>query len=464
MFKLTVVLLLALFFSLPVAAQQDTFDYQIRSIRQGASTSPNEIVIQFEVVNAGATSQDEATVTLHVVSTGEEVASQSIPPLATDDEETITFSLPSADFEAGARVRFGVRIVPPGEDEDETPADEDYGATINFQIPQGTAAPTAVAGQPGTSVGIGGINVDLNNPLVVISIIGGAGVLLILIWVMTLILRLLFSRSPSFTTWQPPYLTNPMIDPNSVQGRRQLWQQHAQSDALTMPCIAGNFMVRKLLIGIDGRKLAGWRLTGMRVSQYDMYGRVARSETLLPSRVVKALDRAARKAPTDRQRAERMVRLAAQRTVDALLKQVKRRNLMLPIALDVRFRGAHGEVLIVFELHRCTGNSWQLVDQWEPEMIVVGGAIHENFTYTLYGQYSGETPKQFRQRLRADLTHMFASMVQHPLPAAPPAPEPIAQPPSPESMLDTAPVPAQLNDATTPNKAPPMIDAEEPSP
>ena len=59
----------------------------------------------------------------------------------------------------------------------------------------------------------------------------------------------------------------------------------------------------------------------------------------------------------------------------------------------------HGEVRILFELYGCVQGYWQLVDQWEPEMIVLHGAIHENFTYTVFGQQPNEQRRAFRQRL-----------------------------------------------------------------
>ena len=109
--------------------------------------------------------------------------------------------------------------------------------------------------------------------------IGVVAIVLILLWVISVIVRLLFSRPPTFAAWQPPYVITPLMDPNSTNGRRQLWQQHAQSDTLPLPCSPGSYMVRKLLIGSSGVKLSGWHVTGLRISQYDRYGRVARSQS-----------------------------------------------------------------------------------------------------------------------------------------------------------------------------------------
>ena len=214
-------------------------------------------------------------------------------------------------------------------------------------------------------------------------------VVVVLLWVLTVIVRLLFSRPPTLPAWQPPYVITPLIDPNSTNGRRQLWQQHAQSDILPAPCAPGEYMVRKLLIGSNGVKLSGWRVTGMRISQYDRYGRVARSQTILPKGTVKALDRAVRKsASLAWEKAERAVRPLRKTLTKSLLKKSTKQNAILPVALDIRLVGMHGEVGILFELYGCVGGDWHEIDHWEPEMRVVNGSIHENFTYTLLGQMS----------------------------------------------------------------------------
>jgi hypothetical protein len=240
--------------------------------------------------------------------------------------------------------------------------------------------------------------------------------------VITLILRALFSRPPTLPAWQPPYVITQLVDPNSTNGRRQLWQQHAESDTLPLPCVPGNYMVRKILIGSSGAKLAGWRVTGLRITQYDRYGRVARSQTVLPKKTVKALDHAVRKsASLDWDKALKATRSAAKALSAAYLKKVKKGSATLPVAVDIRFVGIHGEVRILFELYGCNANAWHEIDHWEPEMRVVNGSIHENFTYTLFGQYPEETGKQFRKRFEADLNRALAAMVQAPPP--PPAAE-----------------------------------------
>ncbi len=176
-------------------------------------------------------------------------------------------------------------------------------------------------------------------------------------------------------------------------------------------------MVRKLLIGTDGGKLKGWRVNGLRISHYDRYGRVARSQIVLPKKTYKALDRAVRKsASLDWERALRAVRPVARALTKTLAKKTNAQNAILPVAVDIRFVGMHGEVRILFELYGCSGDSWEEIDHWEPEMRVVNGSIQENFTYTVAGQHPQEPNKQFRQRLEGDLTHLLATMVQAPPP------------------------------------------------
>jgi hypothetical protein len=180
-------------------------------------------------------------------------------------------------------------------------------------------------------------------------------------------------------------------------------------------------MARKVLIGMNGGKLAGWRVTAMRISQYDMYGRVARSQTIAPKSVVNRTDWAVRKsARLSPKRIERTVRPAAQRLLRDFRKRIKHTP-SLPIALDIRLKGTHGEVRILFELHQCIDNRWQMVDQWEPEMTVLSGNLFENFTYSLHGQRPGEKWRQFDQRLQKELTQVLAVMIQQPPPQVVPA-------------------------------------------
>ena len=86
---------------------------------------------------------------------------------------------------------------------------------------------------------------------------------------------------------------------------------------------------------------------------------------------------------------------------------------MLPFALDIQFEGVADEIRIQFELYHYRDSAWQLIDQWEPELGQTGETVPEQFTYTLNGQLSGESKKEFRQRLQLDVTQLLAGLFYH---------------------------------------------------
>jgi hypothetical protein len=363
-----------------------------------------------------------------IATTGQAVASEPVPPLDANAQLTLTVTIPAntPGLTPGEQVLFLIQVgIGDIEPESSNTVGDNSAITPAITVPavataQPTSEPAATSSTPApdeasqTTTTILPFELDLTNPLHIALIIGAGGILLILIWMLTVILRLLFARPPSFTPWQPPYVSSPLMNPDATAGRRQLWQQHAQADSLSAPCVPGTFMARKALVGMNGGKLVGWRVTAMRISQYDMYGRVARSQTTAPKSVVNRIDRAARKsAKLSPQSIERTVKPAVKRLMRDFRKRMKRTP-TLPIALDIRLKGTHGEVRIIFELYQCVDSQWQMVDQWEPEMTVLSGSISENFTYSLYGQRPGETTRQFQQRLQDELTQMLTAMLQQP--------------------------------------------------
>lgn len=447
--KCLLIFLFVLFSTLPLYAQSAP-DYAVLSLRQAERENPTEAVIQFEVQNTGS-AFDQSTVALITnLRSRQQVASTSIPPLQANETQTVTLRIPYTVFSPEEVVSLGISV---GLTEEE--AAQTIGGRIGITIPAAQVQPTlemvpteevppAETTDPteATTPFDLPLGIDLTNPLHIALLIGAGGILLILIWMFTVILRLLFSRPPTFTTWQPPYVSSPLMNPNSTAGRRQLWQQHAQGDALPLTCAPGNFMARKMLIGMNGGKLAGWRVTAMRISQYDMYGRVARSQTIAVDSVVKRIDSAVRRsAKLNPKRIQGAVRPAVKRLLRDFRKRSKRTP-SLPVALDIRLKGTHGEVRIIFELHQCVDNQWQMVDQWEPEMTILSGSIFENFTYSLYGQRPGESMRQFQQRLQDDLVEILIAMIQQP-----PPPPPISAPP--ESESDTARMQAVVEDTTS---------------
>jgi hypothetical protein len=387
-------------------------EYVVRNIRPDSNAAPNTAAVMFEIENVGSSASAIGSVRLVVVATGGEIASQPIPPLNAGEIRTFRFEIPVDAYQPGQRVSFGVLIDLPGGAP--PTGGGQFDGQIGIVIPAvGTPAPIDAA-QPARPTIFG---ISITNPLVVVGLIGGLGALLIFIWFASMIARMFLIPPPTFGAWQPPYATNPMIDPNSIAGRRQLWQQHAQSDALTLPCNPNSYMVRKLPTGIDGRKLSSWRVTGIRLSQYDMYGRVDRSQTIIKPSLVKRFDRLMQKCtenPIPAQQIERLARPIADRLIRALFAKAGRRNLGLPIALDIRLSGAADEVEVLFELHRCIGQGWELIDRWQTDLYATDSRVLENFTYTLFGQQKNEPYKAFRQRLRDDLVRLLTGMLFQP--------------------------------------------------
>jgi hypothetical protein len=167
---------------------------------------------------------------------------------------------------------------------------------------------------------------------------------------------------------------------------------------------------------MEGGKLLNWQIEGLRLSQYDQYGRISRSEVIARPRTLRRLNRIAGKAREADVEVEKL-----QRRLDGVVKplarrlrsNINRRSSTLPIAMDLRFEGGHGEVRIFFELYQLDHGRWQRVDAWEPEMMVRGTAIHENFTYTLRGLQPGEEFKDFTPRLADDMVQLLLAMLGH---------------------------------------------------
>ncbi len=454
--KLLLVLLVLGAAALSVSAQQITaVDYLIRNISR--TINGDQVVVQFEVTNAGDPVERTVTAWLLTADTEEVLDSEDVPPLPTGENlHTVTFSFPVNRFPAGSVQRLvatlGLRDIP----------SEFSGLgnlarfTVTIPAYSGDAAPTP------TGSGSGGfslpIDIDSLDPLTVALIVAGLGIVLILLWLFTVILRVIFERPATFPQWQMPYAINTYLDPNSNAGRRQLWQQHAQNDAPTLPCQPGAVNASKRLIGTDGRKLSGWRVSALRLSQYDMYGRVNRSVVVADKGVTKRIDKAVRRsANLDQKGAERAVKGAVKRLTDHFTRNLNKRTLMLPVALDMRLRGAHGDVQIVFRLDQCVNGAWQKLDEWQPELVVATGQIQENFTYTFFGKKQEESVKQFRSRLRADLTYTLAALVwgKNPAPAAPqnaPAMPAVLAEPLPTDTTPVPPVSAEVTGTHTPVK------------
>ncbi len=253
---------------------------------------------------------------------------------------------------------------------------------------------------------------NLSDPLTAILYGVFAMLLALLLYLLYHMYRLLFVRPPEFGSWPPPYSLMPHIDPYSTAGIRQGWQIHAQNNVITAPPVQSNAHVIKRLMGADGVYLNGWHVKALRLSQYDQYGRVARSQTLADARSVKRLDRLVRqRAKLTPDKAHARIKPIARRLARAFTRRISKRSAMLPIALDVRLSARHGEVSIVFELFTARDGMWSLVDRWQPDMMILGRNIHEAYTYSIFGQTSSETWREFRTRLSEDITRWLMVML-----------------------------------------------------
>jgi hypothetical protein len=218
------------------------------------------------------------------------------------------------------------------------------------------------------------------------------------------ILRLIFSRRPDYGGWQPSYANLLPIDPNTLNGRRQQWQGVAQNSLLPSTGAEGSVQVRKLPTDMNQKYLGAWHIVAVRMSQYDMYGRVNRSQIMASRSLINRLDWVARRyEKLSAEQMSRQLRPVARGLSREVRKKINERTGALPLALDVRLRARHGEVRIWFELFRRQYGQWTQIDRWEPEMMVQGKWMYETFTYTLFGQKPGEDLKRFQKRLQDDL-------------------------------------------------------------
>jgi hypothetical protein len=401
--------------------------YNITLTGQGITEDGRQIEVSFGVTNIGGASSLTTRAELITFDNNGQprvVASADVRPLGGNtDREIITLRADISQFTPGIRQPFSVQIASlPGQ-----PAITSNARNLAIDIPQDAGQ----VSEPSLTIPGLNLNLDLSErdqTLVIIGIVASTLLLLMLVYVL---LRLIFKRSPDFkTVWQPPYATVPPLDPYSAAGIRQSWQALAQNNLIISPPAPGAYQIVKLLLGMDGRYLSGWQPIAMRLIQYDQYGRVARTETLANNRMMRTIERLVSRSGTlPREKLLRRVQPIARKLTAQFSKKITPRSAMLPVALDLRFRGIHGEVNIVFELYRWENTYWQLVDRWQPEMMIMGKALQESYTYSLYGQTGGESAREFRKRLANDLARMLVEMigakppeVQPAVPATVPAP------------------------------------------
>ncbi|MGB1288665.1 MAG: hypothetical protein ACPG7F_19180, partial [Aggregatilineales bacterium] len=404
----------------------------------------------FTVTNEGGDAARETDITIVALNQGEQgsqvILSETQEILENGQQTEHTFTFNTADYPANSRQPFiievgieneildlnaasdnrGEIIVPIPLNEPASDADD----TITTDVSENITTPFFKI-NPDGSVSIADRTFDRDQILTAVIGLVGAVVLL---WLLSIVLRLIFRRSPSLGNWQPPYSVIPTLDPNSTEGRRQAWQQHAVNGSILAMNAPGNVHPVKLLMSSDGQYMKNWRVTALRLSQYDQYGRVSRSETIAPKKLVNRLNKVLKR--NEKLSAEQMnkrLRPIAKSFVKQLRKNVKKRNTYLALALDIRFEGKQDEVRILFELYQADGKTWHRIDQWEPMMAVMGSRLPENYTGTIHGMGGGETVREFYKRLVDDVTWLLRESLRH----RPQQPESQPAVPQPFNVPDT---------------------------
>ena len=460
----------------PGAAQASPRDYSITPPRVNYTADGEFAVVSFSVSNQGGDASEPSQIIISEYQSGRIETSEQLPALAADQTRDFSIQLPLARLSTDGIISFKIEA---GVDEFEladSPIARDNSQLFHIDRSQAGSAggdnrasgSTSAAEAafdlyiPIVNVGVnffeGGIQLNERrySSEEILRALGFLALALFCLWLLSLILRLIFRRPPRFDVWQPPYATNNWHDPNSAEGRRQSWQFHAQNSALDPPSAPDQVTVLKRLLDKRGSILGSWKIKAMRTAQYDVYGRINRTEVVMPRKLVKRLNRVVRRAPGY---ANDELRKAMAPIAKSLCKHalgpVEKQNLMLPLALDIRFEGAAENIRIQFELYQHHDRAWRLIDEWAPELGPVGEHVPEHFSFTLNGQLSGESDKAFKARLQDDMTQLLARLFHHH--QAEDSAARSSDPQSLQDLLNTGEAPwgdAPLDDETDPRSIP----------
>lgn len=413
------------------AAQSTPRDYAISPPRVNYTAEGQVAVVSFTVSNQGGDASEPSQIIISEYQSGRVEITEPLPALAADQTRDFAIQLPLTNLSADDIVSFKIEAGIDAFELANSPIARDNSQLFHID--------RAAAGDADSRDGMSeaesetGAVFDLSIPIVnlginfledgiqvndrrysVGDILGAIGILalaLFCLWLLSLILRLLFRRPPRFDVWQPPYAQPNWQDPNSEMGRRQSWQFHAQNGALSAPTAPDQVTVVKRLLDKQGVILGSWRVKAMRTVQYDIYGRINRTEALMPRKIISRLNRVIGRAPgyANHELHEALSPIAKSLSRHAL-GPVEKQNLMLPFALDIRFEGVTDDIRIQFELYQYGDSAWQLIDQWEPEFGQVGERVPEHFTFSINGQLSGESKKEYKRRLRDDVTQLLSGL------------------------------------------------------
>lgn len=430
---LALVLFLATGPNLIVRAQTERRDYAITTPLVTYSTDGETAIVSFTISNQGGDALEESQVTIADNQSGRIVKSETLPILAAGEALAYSTELTLAGYPEGD-VFLQVEV---GIDQYELAGssiarNNSMLFTVNVsnarqaiggqatQFPQPTPVVRYDLWIPIFNLGInfGSEGIQINDSMIstvqIVLAVVLLALILFLIWIASLVLRLTIRRPPAFETWQAPYTINTFLDPDSPEGRRQSWQFQAQNSAILAPPVADQVAVVKRLVDQHGRVLGAWSIKAVRTMQYDIYGRINRTEVIMSYGVIKQLNIFAERAQTlDNQQLTKLLQPIAKRISRAATAAIETQNRTLPIAMEIRFDGVSGEGRIVFELYQCRNSAWHLVDSWEPELVNTGSRIPENYTYTLNGMLPGESYREFKARLPQDLTQLLGSLFYH---------------------------------------------------
>ena len=417
-----------LLFGFVVIGQAGPRNYSITPPRVSYSDDLAHAIVSFEISNRGAAGAAATEIVITQHENGQTSYIEELPALAEGESRDFDICLPLANL-PGEDVFFRISA---GIDEYELAGSRI--ARDNEQLFRVNKA-QAVAGSGvcgssastdpfsltipllgwrvvflGDSLAVNGSQLDYGAVLLALAALLAA--LAFCLWLLSLALRLLFRQPPRFDAWQPPYAHNSWYDINSTLGRRQSWQYHAQNNLLGEATAPDQLVLVKHLLGRQKEVMSGWRVKAMRSIQYDIYGRISRTEVLMPRGVIEKLNRLLQRAPTQDEAAlHKAIESLAKRISRVTLSPIEKQNLPLPIALEIRFESETDEARILFELYQYRGEDWQLLDAWEPDLGQTGARIPEQFNFTLNGQLPGEEAREYKLRLRTDLAALLLRMI-----------------------------------------------------
>lgn len=449
-------LIILIFFSMSlIISAQGARDYEISSLRYELIEDDAVIKLSVVVQNSGADATSETNVIVTLLGDEPDIlVTDTLIPLSANTSVTLEIPFSVNLFPADSQQELEVRVGIDRFELENTPIAINNIETITIDVPARTTSSNEPVFFERTADGIILLGEEYSLVTIALATLGFVVALMIL-WIFTIVFRALFSRPPRFGAWQPPYGLMPMYDQNSVEGRRWGWQQLAQNGLLLAPANNGNIHPVKLLMSSEGRNLENWKVTGMRLSQYDIYGRIARTQVIADKGLVKRMNKILQKRDSiDEAKLQKMLRPITQKLVKKFSKKVRNKTSFLPISFDMRWEGSHGDVQITFELYQFSDNAWYRIDQWNPMMQIVSQTMQENYTFTIHGKENAEKMKAFRERLRDDLIWLLLESFRV---EAVPEPQPDELPVSrqqfniPDTLSGMTPIPAQ--DQPLPNQS-----------